>query len=121
MCLEGKGLVRFTPRFSLQNAQLVGTTKRMIMLPYRTLLKRRGNPASEALFKRFFEILVVDWCIAPLVAQITPAFRSTVGIVACFERFRNFWIRAWTSGSVVLPSSPAPIAWVSPVAGFPGL
>lgn len=34
MCLEGKAAVRFVPSFSHQNAQLVGATKRMIMLPY---------------------------------------------------------------------------------------
>jgi hypothetical protein len=34
MCLEGKVVVRFVPRFSAENAQLVGTTKRMIRLHY---------------------------------------------------------------------------------------
>ncbi|WP_292272016.1 hypothetical protein, partial [Mesorhizobium sp.] len=36
MCLEGKAAVRFLRRFSRQNAQLVGGTKQMIMLPYRS-------------------------------------------------------------------------------------
>ncbi|WP_245442292.1 hypothetical protein [Mesorhizobium hawassense] len=50
MIFEGKAPVRFVPRFSRQNAQLVGATKRMIMLPYQSVIHACSPKSASVLF-----------------------------------------------------------------------